>query len=117
MSRWLMLGLTILGVILIFTTRNPGILMLGLLCGVVGFFGFILALAADRVSASSRPETSMVAIDDLASMRKPHVRPPARPVAAAPVPIAKSSVVPTRPGVVPRPASANGEMRMPDTSD
>lgn len=74
MARWIMLGLTILGVALVFTTKSVGVLSLGLLCGVFGFFGFVFALASDRISASARPEASMAAIDDLVALRKPVMR-------------------------------------------
>jgi hypothetical protein len=70
MTRWIMLGLTLLGVVLVFTTKSVGVLSLGLLSGCIGFFGFILAMASDRVSASGRPESSMAAIDDLTALHK-----------------------------------------------
>jgi uncharacterized protein (DUF58 family) len=75
MARWLMLGLTILGFAIVFTTRSPGLLGLGMLIGLFGFVGFVFALAADRVSASARPETTMASVDDIHAMRG---RPPAR---------------------------------------
>jgi uncharacterized protein (DUF58 family) len=73
MARWILLGATILGWIVVFTTKSAALLMIGLLLGIVGFFGFVFALAADRVSASARPESSMAAAADLAALRK---RPP-----------------------------------------
>lgn len=79
MTRWIMLGLTIIGMALVFSTKSAGLLSLGLLCSVFGFFGFVFALAADRVSASARPETSMAAVDDLAALRKRATLPRARP--------------------------------------
>jgi hypothetical protein len=86
MARWLMLGLTTLGLVVVFTTKSPGWLGTGLLFGIVGFFGFVLALAADRVSASARPESSMAAVDDLAALRKRTTVPSSRQPAAAPAP-------------------------------
>jgi hypothetical protein len=83
MARWIMLGLTILGVALVFSTKSAGLLSLGLLCSIVGFFGFVFVLAADRVSASARPETSMAAADDLAALRKRANLPIARQLNAA----------------------------------
>lgn len=80
MARWIMLGLTILGFTIVFTTRSPGLLGLGILVGLVGFVGFVFALAADRVSASARPEATMASVDDIHAMRR---RTPARPVVAA----------------------------------
>lgn len=70
MTRWIMLGLTVLGIVLIFTTKSPGLLGLGLLFGLVGFVGFIFALAAERISANARPESSMASSEDLAALRK-----------------------------------------------
>ena len=64
MARWLLLGLTILGFGLVFIAKSPGLLAIGLLLGVFGFFGFAFALAADRVSASARPEASMASGED-----------------------------------------------------
>lgn len=84
MGRWIMLGLTILGVALVFTTKSVGVLSLGLLCGVCGFFGFVFALAADRISANARPEASMAAIDDLVALRKPAPRITPNPVQQQP---------------------------------
>ena len=82
MTRWIMLGLTLLGVVLVFTTKSVGVLSLGLLSGCIGFFGFILAMASDRVSASGRPESSMAAIDDLTALHK-------RPRASDTTPVAE----------------------------
>lgn len=83
MARWIMLGLTILGVALMFSTKSVGLLSIGLLCAVVGFFGFVFVWVADRVSASARPETSMAAADDLAALRKRAALPRPRPSNAA----------------------------------
>lgn len=76
MARWIMLGLTILGFAIVFTTTSTGLLGLGLLLGLVGFVGFVFALAADRISASARPEATMATVDDIHAMRR---RVPARP--------------------------------------
>lgn len=89
MARWLLFGLTIFGFGLAFVAKSPGLLAIGLLVGFVGFFGFIFAMAAARVSASARPESSMVGVDELAMLRRratppaprpsPATRPPAPP--------------------------------------
>lgn len=87
MIRWLLLAATILGFGFVFTTRSPALLGVGLLLGIVGFIGFVFSLAADRVSASSRPETAMASPTELAAMRKPAARPraqAARPPASTP---------------------------------
>lgn len=82
MARWIMLGLTILGFAIVFTTRSSGLLLLGILLGLGGFVGFVFALAADRVSARARPETTMASVDDLHALRR---RIPARPTPVRPV--------------------------------
>ncbi|MEO5558791.1 MAG: hypothetical protein ABIO49_03435 [Dokdonella sp.] len=98
MARWIMLGLMIIGAALVFSTKSAGLLSLGLLCSVFGFFGFVFALVADRVSASARPETSMAAADDLAALRKRASSPrPRLPSAAAALDKPNADIVPTTP--------------------
>lgn len=70
MARWITLGLTLLGFALVFSTKSPGLLGLGLLLSLVGIVGFVFALAAARVSASARPEASMVIGEDVAALRR-----------------------------------------------
>ncbi len=70
MSRLLWLVVTLVGFALAFVAKSAVVLGLGLLLGIVGFFGFVLAMAAARVSASARPETSMASVDDLGALRK-----------------------------------------------
>jgi hypothetical protein len=67
--RWLMLGLTLFGFALSFVTKSPAVLGLGIVLGFVGLFGLIFSMAADRVSASARPESAMLGAEDLAAMR------------------------------------------------
>lgn len=82
MIRWILLFATILGFVFVFTTHSPVVLGIGLLLGIGGFFGLVLSLASDRVSANSRPDTAMASTTELAAMRKP-VRPlPPRPPAS-----------------------------------
>ena len=98
MGRWIMLGLTIIGAALVFSTKSAALLSLGLLCSVFGFFGFVFALVADRVSASARPETSMAAADDLAALRKRASSPrPRLPSASAGLDKPVADIVPTTP--------------------
>jgi hypothetical protein len=108
--RWLLLAITIAGFTLTFMAKGPGLLALGLVLGFVGFFGFVFALAADRVSAATRPETAMLGAEDLAAMRarqsgarpRPVAPPPAKPASVAPV-------TPVRPAAAPKPPPpANG---------
>ncbi|MET0229931.1 MAG: hypothetical protein ABW186_03265 [Rhodanobacteraceae bacterium] len=104
--RWLLLVLAIIGFALTFMAKGPGVLALGLVLGFVGFFGLIFALAADRVSASSRPETAMLGAEDLAAMRarqtgarpRPIATAPAKPAAVAPVAAPKSAPPANRAG-------------------
>lgn len=70
MSRLFWLLLALVGCALTFTAKSPGLLGIGLLLGIVGFLGFVLALAASRVSASARPETAMASVEDLGALRK-----------------------------------------------
>ena len=70
MARWILLCLTILGFVVVFTTRSPALLGLGLVAGIGGFIGFVFALAADRISAAARPETSIATVDELGAMRR-----------------------------------------------
>lgn len=67
--RWLMLGLTLFGFALSFVTKSPAVLGIGIVLGFVGLFGLVFSMAADRVSASARPESAMLGPEDLAAMR------------------------------------------------
>lgn len=77
MTRWLLLAATILGFLLVFTTRSHVLLGIGLLLGIGGFLGFVFSLAAERISANARPDTAMASPAELAAMRKPTPRPQA----------------------------------------
>lgn len=70
MLRWMLLALTILGFVLVFSSKSTLVLALGLLLVGVGLFGFIFALAADRISANARPDTSMASTEDLIALNK-----------------------------------------------
>lgn len=70
MARMVWLLMFVVGFALAFATRSPLLLGVGIVLGLVGTFGFVLALAAARVSANARPETSMASIEDLAALRK-----------------------------------------------
>lgn len=87
MARWILLALTILGCALVFTTHNTAVLGIGLLAAIVGFTGFVMVLAADRISANARPDVAMATPDDLRALRKPTPAAPtlpARPRASEP---------------------------------
>ena len=87
MMRWLMLALTLLGFALAFAAKSPGLLGFGILLGFVGLFGLVFGMAADRVSASARPDSAMLGPDELATQRAR--RTAAKPTTAAPTPPAK----------------------------
>lgn len=70
MPRWIMLGLTILGFALVFIAKSPGLLGLGLLLGIVGMIGFVSAIAAERISASARPDAAMASVEDLVALKE-----------------------------------------------
>jgi len=89
MARWILLGMTILGTVVVFTTHNAALLAIALLMTLIGFVGFVLSLAAGRIASTSRPELAMASREDIVAMRKPLVRPaaaaqqaraPARPI-------------------------------------
>ena len=61
--------MTLIGLVVAILTRSPGILGLALLTTVVGLFGTVLSLAADRVSANSRPDVAMLPPEALHAIR------------------------------------------------
>ncbi|MET0226446.1 MAG: hypothetical protein ABW187_08410 [Dokdonella sp.] len=85
MTRWIMLVVTVLGLVLAFMAKTPGLLGIGLLLVLIGIVGFIFALAADRIAANARPEAAMAAVEDLAALRLKRVAfaAPAAPAAPA----------------------------------
>jgi hypothetical protein len=82
MMRWLMLALIVVGLVLTFTAKGPGLLGIGLLVGFIGLFGTVFSIAADRVSASARPDSAMATPEDLVALRTR--RPPVRAVPSTP---------------------------------
>jgi hypothetical protein len=99
MLRWIMLALLVAGGVLTFTAKSVGLLTVGLIFDVVGLFGTIFSLAADRVSASARPDTTMLAAEDLAAMRARRAGTAPRPVPSMPrpapaAPATKASIEP-----------------------
>jgi hypothetical protein len=82
MMRWLMLALVVVGLVLTFTAKGPGLLGIGLIVGLIGLFGTVFSIAAERVSASARPDTAMATPEDLAALRSR--RPPVHAVPSPP---------------------------------
>lgn|SRR5690606_2264557 len=70
MARWIMIALTVTGLVMAILTRSPGVLGLALVMTVVGLFGTVFSLAADRISASSRPDSTMLSPDVLMAVRE-----------------------------------------------
>ena len=93
MTRWIMLVVTLLGLVLTFGAKTPGLLGIGLLLTLIGVIGFVFALAADRIAANARPEASMAAVEDLAALRRKRAAAPApaRPVVPA-APVAPATI-------------------------
>lgn len=69
MTRWIMIALTLIGLLTALLTRNPAVLGLALLAIFVGLFGTVISFAADRISASSRPDVAMLPPEALKAIR------------------------------------------------
>ncbi len=69
MTRWIMIALTLIGLITAVLTRSPSVLGFALVALVVGLFGTVLSFAADRISASSRPDVAMLPPEALKAIR------------------------------------------------
>lgn len=80
MARWILLGMTILGTVVVFTTHNAALLAIALMITLVGFVGFVFSLAASRIASTSRPELAMASREDMMAMRKPLGRPRRRSI-------------------------------------
>ena len=70
MTRWIMIALTVTGLMTAILTRSPGLLGFALLLTLVGLFGTVFSLAADRISANSRPDSTMLPPDVLRAVRE-----------------------------------------------
>lgn len=81
--RWFLLVLAVIGFALVFTTKSSAVLALALVLGFGGLLGFVFALAADRVAASTRPDSAMASMEDLARLGRTARTPPG-PAAAPP---------------------------------
>ena len=89
MTRWIMIALTLIGLVTALLTRSPVILGIALLALMGGLFGTVMSFAADRISASSRPDVAMLppealkAIRDKANAKREVVRQRAEPSRSA----------------------------------
>lgn len=70
MTRWIMIALALIGLVTAFMTKSPGVLGFALLLVLIGLFGLVMSVAADRVSANTRPETAMLQPEVLAAIRE-----------------------------------------------
>ncbi|MBN8482068.1 MAG: hypothetical protein J0L88_10820 [Xanthomonadales bacterium] len=70
MTRWIMIALLVIGMGMAFLTHSPGVLGLGLVLAVVGAFGTVMSIAAERIAARSRPEAAMLQPDVIAALRE-----------------------------------------------
>ncbi len=69
MTRWFMIAITLLGLIMAMLTRSPGLLGIALLMTVIGLVGSVFSLAASRISANSRPDVAMLPPEALRAIR------------------------------------------------
>lgn len=67
--RWLLLLFAIIGFVVVFTTRSPGVLGLGLAVGILSSLGFVFSLAAARISANAQPESMLIVDPEVTSLR------------------------------------------------
>ena len=79
MIRWIMIAMTLLGLIIALLTRSPGLLGFSLVLVFIGLFGTVFSLAGDRISANSRSDVTMLSPDVLKAIRdKANSQAPAR---------------------------------------
>ena len=67
--RWILFLLAIVGFVVAFMTKSPGVLGIGLAVGVLSSLGFVLALAAARISANAQPESMLIIDPEVTSLR------------------------------------------------
>jgi hypothetical protein len=70
MARWILIGLTLAGLMVAFLTRSPGVLGVSILMILIGSFGTVFSIAAERVSANARPDASMLPPEALVAIRE-----------------------------------------------
>lgn len=69
MTRWILISMALIGLIMAIFTRSPGVLGLGLLMCFVGALGTVFSIAGERVSNNARPDASMLPPEALAAIR------------------------------------------------
>lgn len=70
MTRWIMIAMTVFGIVMVFVTKSPAVLGMGLLLAFIGLFGTVMSIAADRISSGTRPETAMLQPEVIAALRE-----------------------------------------------
>lgn len=69
MTRWIMLGILVSGVLLLAFTRSTALAGLGSLMVLVGLIGGVLSLAASRIAERSRADTAMLSPEVMQAIR------------------------------------------------
>jgi hypothetical protein len=81
--RWI-LSLVALGAFtLAFSTKSPGLMGVFLVIGVAALFAAVFAFAADKIAATSRPDSALLTDKDIAALRA-SMRKPTPPTPQAP---------------------------------
>ncbi|MCK9538977.1 hypothetical protein [Dokdonella sp.] len=68
MTRWILLLVGLAGLVLVFAGPTGTWVGIGLLLGLVGLVGFVLALAAARIEAGARPDSAMATPEELVQL-------------------------------------------------
>jgi len=85
--RWIWVMTGILGFVLAWMTKSPGLLGLGLILGLVGITMAVFSIAADRIQEGSRPEAMMMTPGEINQLRERAQQRQAPRPAAQPTPI------------------------------
>jgi hypothetical protein len=102
--RFVWLLLTIGGIALAITTRNPALLALGLFVAFVGGLFAVFTFAAARIESTARPDSALLTPEVLAAVRARAAQqraPAARPVPPPALPTAHPSAHPPAPRPAP----------------
>lgn len=67
---WILVGLSLAGMVVAFITKSPGVLALALLVTVVSMFCAIFAFAGRRIAANAQSDSAMLTPEVLAHIRE-----------------------------------------------
>ncbi len=67
--RWILLFVAIAGFAVAFTTKSPAVLGIALVVAVICSLGFVLALAAARISSNAQPESMLIIDPEVTTLR------------------------------------------------